>query len=188
MTHDEKLIRKFGPLIQICCLKYESKHRELKAILNSVASRVNTRKSVAIRYELAQMCLEYYDYNAMTANEVNYANDEEIISIKKYVNSITDNDVIYKAGSIIVIGIDENGPFFGKIEEIYEVDQELFFVYQPLQLLYFDEHYFAYLVALDENDYYEIMFKSLPNRIVGQLSKIEDKHYVAFKYARRKNI
>lgn len=53
MVHYCTIMRVVGPLKQIWCMRYESKHRQSKLSSNVVASRVNITKTLSIKHQLA---------------------------------------------------------------------------------------------------------------------------------------
>lgn len=55
MIHYPGIIKKFGPLVYLWSMRYESKHRASKAYANSNCCKKNLTKTLAIKHQL-QMC------------------------------------------------------------------------------------------------------------------------------------
>lgn len=119
MLHYKRLILQNEPLIKTSSMRFESKHREIKAILNAIASHKNILLSVGIRKQLSLthfMLSKYRNLNVAYGAEVQ--NDSVVhiyfplANTRKTLNNVTINDVTYKAGTVIVASITENEPIF----------------------------------------------------------------------------
>lgn len=149
MLHYVRLMLQNGPVIHTSSMRFESKHRLIKKILNATASRVDILLTVGIRIPLG---LTHFLYSSYKDSFVTYGNEilDDSISrhlplskSKRTVSSVTINDVTYKTGTVIVASISENGPVFGKITKIYVVENSIFFKYVLFQTIGFNKHFFA---------------------------------------------
>lgn len=52
LTHYPLIMKKIGPLLQTCTLRFEAKHRQLKLAANVVSSRINITHTLAIKHQL----------------------------------------------------------------------------------------------------------------------------------------
>lgn len=55
LVHYARLFVEFGPLIFIWCMRFESKHRQLKAVANATSCSKNLLKTIAIK-QMLKMC------------------------------------------------------------------------------------------------------------------------------------
>ena len=158
MLHYSQIIRMMGPLEHIQAIRGEAKHREGKLTANSVSTRVNICKTIAIKQQLIfsnKLLLNQgldsefasgrlREFCAETANELatstNYKADD-------YLG--VDYVKIYKCGSFIKIDEDDEFPTFAQIEEILIScqDNDILFYCNSFKTLSFYEHIFAYQIV-----------------------------------------
>ncbi|KAI4454099.1 hypothetical protein MML48_scaffold00000237 [Holotrichia oblita] len=100
LTHYPEIINKVGPIIHLSTLRYESKHRESKLYANSLASRVNVSRSLAIKHQL-KVCNRFINNKGLKNNtEVmqNSTSTQSILSIiPDFENICLTSDVTYEA-------------------------------------------------------------------------------------------
>ncbi|KAI4455641.1 hypothetical protein MML48_9g00001200 [Holotrichia oblita] len=100
LTHYPEIINKVGPIIHLSTLRYESKHRESKLYGNSLASRVNVSRSLAIKHQL-KVCNRFINNKGFKNNtEVmqNSTSTQSILSIiPDFENICLTSDVTYQA-------------------------------------------------------------------------------------------
>lgn len=159
MLHYVRLMRQNGPLNKMTSMRFESKHRELKRIAQGSSSNINMLVTIATRYLLSFMhCTfdEYKDlnitYGKKQKNMAEYEmknNFPEIKDAKKFqcFESVTVNNFTYSKSSIVVVYLGDESVEFGKIMNIFVVDDEISFEYTPLYSEYFDMFYFGYPIS-----------------------------------------
>ena len=113
-------------------LVFESKHREIKEIVLSMASRKNILISVGIRHELElinYLNLVYENVNIIFGSNLttisNSANFPGVETIK-VLSRITIDDIIYKTGVSILTNVDMNNLQFGVIQHVYYADEKIY--------------------------------------------------------------
>ncbi|OXU22871.1 hypothetical protein TSAR_010190, partial [Trichomalopsis sarcophagae] len=135
LTHYVRMIEKNGPVIKYSSMRYESKHRMLKTIVLNSSSNRNILKSIATRYELSLMQSNRLKYeNVYITYGKNLSSD--IINnyfpmhkTKVHISNVVINDVRYSEGTVIIVSMDEDGPEFGKIVNVFVVDDTILFQY-----------------------------------------------------------
>ena len=60
LLHYVDMIKKLGPLKHISAIRGEAKHRELKKIANSTVNRINLKRTIAIRVQMA-LCARFFN-------------------------------------------------------------------------------------------------------------------------------
>lgn len=102
LLHYVKLISKFGPLIKLSTIRFESKHCEIKEMLKGCKSNVNILKTIGIRYQLSKMDLGFDHYeNISTIYGPTIENIKDYLifpqaQIKYVVSNVIINDISYK--------------------------------------------------------------------------------------------
>lgn len=90
---------------------------------------------------------------------------------------------MYSKGTIINTEVNDNGPQFGKIKQIYIADNNIYLVISNLNVLYFEKHYHAFKVL--DNDAADVVrhINELPNNDYSAImTKILSDFYVATRY------
>lgn len=186
LIHYVQIMLKNGPVISVSAMRFESKHREIKAILQSTSCKKNILKTVGIRHQLSLMHNKFSKYDRMYIAYGPELNDTvnayfPTAQTIKLINNITINDVKYSAGIIIVANICKDGPCFGKIDKIFVVDDNIFFTYMPYKIIGFNYHYYAHSVIADET-IRKIDYDSMTTHTPCILSIINNVHYIATRH------
>ena len=170
MLHYTRMTRQNGPLIKVSSLRFESKHREVKIIVQNSCNRKNILMTIGTRYQLAIMHLvrsQYKDMYVTYGHELtdNLISDYfQIKSNKKSLKSVRINDGTYASGTIIATEITEYGVQYGEIDKVYSVYSDIYFRYIPLESIGFNSHYFATSVLNKINDRNIVNYKKLVTR------------------------
>ena len=187
VIHYKRMILQNGPLIKISSMRFESKHREIKAIIQATSSRRNILKTVGIRHQLCLMQYKYAQYKNLNINYGPAINDDSInihfqdSLVRQTLSNIIINDIKYKAETIIVATIGENCPGFGEIDKIYLVDNEIYFRYIPFYVIGFNTHYFAYSVVADMEKKLIISYDSISVKTPCTIYKKKRNHIHRYK-------
>lgn len=158
LLHYPKKILENGPVSKSSSMRFESFHRIIKAIVLNSSSHVQILKTVGTRYLLSLMNSQFskYEQNYVTygsKESTDLSNDLVSSSKTKYaVKSIAINHFNYSKGTVISLNFDLNLPTFGKINNIFVVDDKIVFQYIHLRTVGFDPHYFAYSITVDETE------------------------------------
>ena len=189
ILHYMKLILKNGPLIKLSVIRFKSKHRELKAIAQAMCSRKNILLSIALRHKLSKMHLQFSRYEDMyitygTKIEKNISVDTYFpkAKVKCALNSVAINDVTYRAQTVIITDVNDDGLQFGQISAVYFVDDKIYFKYVPFQTIGFNLHYFAHTVLENADNEKLIANDLLVTRTPCLISKKDDVTLIATRH------
>jgi hypothetical protein len=165
MLHYHRAIKRFGPLINIWCMRFEANHQKLKQYAR-ITSNVNLPLSLVQKNQLM--------LNDRILKEFSF--EEEVLFICDTTNKITNhplffnfknclpnsslllvkwiklNNCIYKSNMILSLGVQDILPLLGIITIIaVNENDEFFFIIQNLQTLGFSSHFYAYEVFPTEH-------------------------------------
>ena len=154
-----------GPLSHLNLLRFESKHRELKAIAMSTASRINPYHTIAVNEQL-RLCHRLLGKLGLTPKfELGHCYSLECVSLSAHFNIIQDalpidnflgswldvkwvdiNGIKYNIGSVVVLDVNPDEFLeFGKILNILaNGDQRVLFICEKLIAQSFNEEIHAY--------------------------------------------
>lgn len=171
MIHYSKIIKMSGPLSHLSVMRFESKHRELKAIATGTTSRLNICHTIALKEQL-RLCHRLsskigfsrkYEYGSGEIFEClsqcdRYFKFQDSIP-RTFVNSclsvqwVNIYGIIYRIGTFIMLDVNPEGfPHFGKIIKIFlNEDQQVCFVCESMIVDSFIEYMHAYQVTASEN-------------------------------------
>lgn len=170
LIHYVNIILRNGPTIIISAMRFESKHREIKSIVQSTSCKRNILKTIGVRHQLSLLHCTYSNYQKKYVTYGSEVRDDEVNyrfplgQERKSFNKLSVNDVTYSSGTIFVADIYANGPCFAKIEKIFVVDNEIFFKYIPFKIRGFNNHYFAYSVVAESTQKL-INYDSIASRV-----------------------
>lgn len=131
-----------GPLVNYWCMRFESRHRQLKSVATAISSTVNLVVSIAIKQTLKM----YYFMHSFRFN-IDTISEFEIEKDVKYYEKIEIDSLFYRKGTMVIIDNTQMDIIFGEITAIYEKNGQLFFVLRQYQEHVFDSHYYAYQVV-----------------------------------------
>ena len=162
MTHYPLIIKKMGPPSHIQSMRSESKHRQQKSTSNSVPTRVNICKTIAIKQQLmvANRLLlnkgfdpgfstgRLQELSVRTSTTLSEATSEDPNDYL-ITNSVRVFNTKYKIDFTVAIDVGDEFPIFGQIKEIlisHRTDDVIFFL-DTYKTISFHEHFFAYEVV-----------------------------------------
>ena len=151
-----------GPVIHYSSMKFERKNKKLKEMAVATTSNINLPLTIAIRHQL-QLCYitEFCQENMQTdiiLGPIKAYNASRIL--KTILPAFKTNGTVHTLKYIKIIGkkftvgttcitkINEDGPRFGKIKDIFLYDDmHTYFQVQQYDTLYFNHYYHAYNVV-----------------------------------------
>lgn len=158
-----------GPLLELWCMRYESKHSVLKSLANKLRNFKNIAKTLATRLQemtffeinglLSIYTLELgtsssilfgnYFYRDLLVENVEEFDDSVIIIIPKWLKY----GFLYKKGFMLYNGICEDGLLqFEEIIEIIVIENNPFFITKEWHTVEFTKNFHAYkLQNISEN-------------------------------------
>ncbi|XP_033222722.1 uncharacterized protein LOC117176577 [Belonocnema kinseyi] len=159
MVHCSLVISMMGPLEQLQAMKDESKHRKSKLTSNSVSTRVNICKTIAIKQQLMfsnrLLLNKGFDlgFSSGRLEELSGTTSDALFNVMNCeTNDFLTADFVkvfntqYKIEFTVIINLRDDFPVFAKIREIlisYKNNDAIFFcdVYKSMG---FCEHFYAY--------------------------------------------
>lgn len=170
IIHYPELLRKFGPLVNYWCMRYESRHRELKATSYSASGNKNSLYTVALK-EMLKFCNSFNKATMRPIIKYGFLDDEKcswkiLSSIKEDVlktatfhyNVYVDEEE-YKIGDVLLL---ETEPqlIFGKIVKVINSNNRIFFTLELYKECYKDYTYFAYRIK-NQNQFQTVAFEDV---------------------------
>ncbi|XP_008183178.1 uncharacterized protein LOC103309465 [Acyrthosiphon pisum] len=163
LTHYGRLLIKNGPLILTSCIRFEAKHKILKAFANSIPCRINLGHTLANKIQL-QMASRYLTMSGLgpdlkMSKSFIIAPTVELSSIflnkiptelKVYVSWLDYKGILYQPGMVLVLEVNLDNCIFGEIVKIFIGELKIpYFIYKQIITVGFDSHYYAYQVELN---------------------------------------
>lgn len=147
LLHYAQLFSEFGPAVFVWCIRYESKHRQLKAVAVTTSCSKNLLKTIAIK-KVLKMCAmvdEIANLKDISLGSVD-CKVRRVDNDLKYFNYVNIRGTMYAKETIVVvdnIGVEKH---FGKILKVSMHKTELYFHLQLYEEIYFDDHIHAYAI------------------------------------------
>jgi len=163
LTHYGGLLIKNGPLILTSSIRFEAKHKVLKAYANSIPCRINLGHTLANKIQL-QMASRYLTMSGLGSDlkmgkSYIIAPTEELPSfllnkipteLKSYTSRLDYKGILYQPGMILVLEVNLDNCIFGEIIKIFIGELQIpYFIYKQIITVGFDSHYYAYQVKLN---------------------------------------
>ncbi|KAE8743397.1 hypothetical protein FOCC_FOCC011002 [Frankliniella occidentalis] len=164
LLHYWRYVKAVGPLVHTSTSRYESKNREGKIAAYSTESRVNIIVTLMIKNQLKMsyqfLLKNHFDLNFVSGKRshcparivphfdafsvnLNILENERVACLK----FVEYGGTKYFIDSVVVYGITEDAPKFGKIESILiHGNSQLTFILQDFNVLAFNNHFSAYEV------------------------------------------
>jgi len=205
LDHYPALIRKFGPLVDVCTLRFEAKHSELKHVAKRAHNMKNILKTLATRHQFVQAY--HLSDSSFFKPKIQIASDGSapVYSLPSNVQSelfrvvghhvgavpsaksVTLKGLVYKCGLFVSYGSTSGLPDFAVIEDIFIVNSDVYFLLRT-GLCHFHEHYRAYEVDVGDtfhlahcyslSDYYPLPAYDFYRVGVGRRKFIMPKHFI----------
>lgn len=166
LVHYPHILRKIGPVVGLSTLRYEAKHRQSKVCANTVSSRVNITKTLAIKHQLnfsnrlvrqigfkdqKQFDMKINKTPTDIGSNLKEICDRDKVLFDNFKNShiiskYQHENRIYKQGQFICTSFDDDSlPMFASIKHILiNSKDEIYFLCESFETLNFNEHFFAY--------------------------------------------
>lgn len=200
LTHYPFIMRRYGPLRQLSCIRFEAKHKLAKCDAKVMLSRKNSTFSLALREQL-RLCYRVMSnkgfenriaFSTVLCKVASIENYEQLksdvpIDISEFecVKSAKVYGTCYSPGNILVISstTDISSISYGKIMHIVisTTKDKVFFLYRKLQNIGFCKH----LNAVEVMETLRLSFiphNSLVHYTTGAMRTISNKCYVLHDY------
>lgn len=191
LTHYPRILLENGPCIHFWCMRFESRHKELKANVTSTSCTKNLLQTIATK-QILKMCQTVH--NLESENNIIFFSpdskvyDEAINYFKEYVNSIEIFNKIqvsgttYKVGTFIVTNLQETEKQFGKILKVIKIENDIFFHLAIYEEVTFDEHVHSYIVEQKKEAAF-FKLSDLPIIAPCLYIKKNNTHFICTRYA-----
>ena len=181
LTHYPRLLLQLGPCIFFWCMRFESKHRDIKASAVSVSGSRNLLITVAKKQSLKM----FHMLQSLRENPVKYGPSKEYkqgsFSTLHY-SRVEINGTEYIPGMCILLDARKTEKEFGVIKTIKKLDNKVVFIIESHKELIFDENIGAFKVIRRKDNDREVKFDDLPICHPLSLVKIGDSKYLIPKY------
>lgn len=183
LLHYDRVIRLMGPLISMSMMRFESKHKVLKGILQSSANYINVTKSIATKHQqIATTCGDSYrDY--IESGIAKRISDEFIASHVDLLYNIRDASAVkwlklnhwtYRCGLFVI----ESG-FFQEIIKILSHNNDyMFFVQEYVTLEYIKNLNSVKIMLKNPSKFKIFKFDTLKNQRVYEKKIFNEEFYV----------
>lgn len=155
LLHYHRVIEQIGPPILVSAFKFESKHKELKAVARSISCRKNLPLTLATRHQL-KSCYKLNAKNgfadSITHGKLSYVHDyPSELNETEYicVEYFEINGIKYSNINVILYKYDLHFPIFYKIDKVFLKETDLHFVSflcTVLDTVSYSSHFMAFVV------------------------------------------
>lgn len=154
LLHYPRIIQNVGPPILISAFKFEAKHKELKKIAQSIASRKNLPLTLATRHQLTYshkllvntgLTDRYLHGKVLKLNNMTEIDND----VYNCVSFVEINGITYCDKNVILYRYEQDVPLFLKIEQVLSNESDkskIYFKCKVLKTINYSPHYMAYLV------------------------------------------
>jgi len=163
LTHYGSLLIKNGPLILTSSIRFEAKHKILKAFSNSIPCRINLGYTLTNKLQL-QMMNRYLTQTGLRPDlklgqssiisptvEIPSSFLKQLpIELKSFVSWMDFKGISYRVGMVLVLEVTLDSCIFGKIIKIVIGTSMIpYIIFIPLITIGFDSHFHAYQIELN---------------------------------------
>ena len=192
LTHYPGLLLKHGAPLSFWCMRYESRHRDVKAAFNATSGSNNPLVTVGIKESLkicnvfrdlenrTKIAFGPYDENLISAAILSVI-PGEFISNAQFFRHVSMFGEYYDLNTNLLLEIEETNCTFGQIQKMIYTNETIYFVLQKFEEVDFDEHKFAYIVK-NTNKFIFVNYEDLPNFPPCSLHPIKGINYVTTSY------
>ena len=168
MLHEPDVMKLLGPLEFLSCYRTESKHTEGKEIARRSNNRVNLPFTIAKRHQLKLafrlLCRRGFNVR-FKFSKLRYQHVEKLPNFAKFRTAIPPekiaewstakwveiNGTKYCLEYVVLVSLSSDQvPLFGQIRVILISEQKAHFVLELLDVIQFDEHFYAYETRLSD--------------------------------------
>lgn len=196
-VHYPRIMLQNGPVVFYSTMKYERKNKELKEFAVSSSNNINLPLTIAVRHQLLLSYKFVYHSNLDDSLQVGPVSDcNAHASLKTFIPNISQNVPVstlknvkilgrqFSLGTIFVIKICDEGPMFGIIKQIFYINNDnIYFVAQEYETMFFAHYYHAYQVRTKTNASVTLINVNLVPRLPPcQYFAKNENEFIATKY------
>lgn len=158
LVHYSRFLLLNGPIVNYWTMRFESRHRQLKAVATAISCNIDLLKTIAVK-ECLKMCHMMQTY--MCDTEIATVVQKKIKNIT-YYTKIELNGSFYSKNTFVVIDNTDIEKIFGKITCIFKEDGIVKFEMDQYSELTFNEHIHAYEIDLNSRTRITKSYTDLP--------------------------
>lgn len=188
--HYPTVMEENGPCVHYSGIRFESRHRDLKGTVQSTNSSKNLLITITIK-QLLMMCklfnfskfddsfkLGTSDDSCLQARS--FFSDDQNCNMKKY-KYVEIGGIEIRIGTFLVTSFENSETEFGKVEEIINVNDDIFLYVTIYEEISFNDHVHAYSVKKTTVKKC-LNFYDLPEMPPSLSVNRNNEHYLAFRY------
>lgn len=204
LVHYPQLMRLYGPLVHLSCMRFEAKHQYFKKLSSVVCNYKNISKTLATRHQMRQ-CWEQANLASLgkevghtgSCSEVGGSFLPDVVAralqrrldvpledaVLQTTKSLVCNDVPYRVGELKVIEViqSEDIPIFLEIKALYCTYGQWFVVGKKMVPSSFESHFHSFKV--EERGWIALKVgEEVDHHGLDMYSSMEGEHYVALRY------
>lgn len=173
LIHYARILLLFGPCVHFWCMRFESRHRDIRASAQGTSSKINLLFTVALK-QVLKMC-EFLNNNQCEDDVV--FDSKSSLGNGKY-SSVMIHATKYELGTFIVLDVSEPDIKFGKIIKIERNTETVKFTVEVFEELYFDSHTMSYIIDINPDTISTAILSEIS--IMPPVSVIKRQKHVSF--------
>ncbi|XP_063918286.1 uncharacterized protein LOC135133729 [Zophobas morio] len=187
MIHYPYIILKMGPLIGLCCMRFEAKHGYFKNLVTKLKNYKSLCKTLSFRHQ-EHIWHQWNNINLGyqplygKCSQINYKNKLYSVSLKHFVdsilgvednysvtvtNSVTAFSTFFQKKMFVTLEHDEKYPLFSEIIELLIINNSPYLICTTWDTITFNEIYQAYIIRSPNNTIFEIVDLKSVNHFVS---------------------
>ena len=155
IIHYPRIILRNGPVIHFWCMRFESRHREIKSTAEATSCTKNLLVTIA-KKQMLKMCDMMNSVGSYCTSLIlgpiddskkarDYMTNIKIEEQCTHHKNIEINGNKLRLGTFIATNIVDIEKEFGQIQDIINIDGQIYFYVNVLEEITFDDHYHAYI-------------------------------------------
>lgn len=208
LTHYGRILKKNGPIILTSSIRFEAKHKVLKAIANAIPCRINLGYTISYKLQL-QMVTRFLSNTSFIEQDLRLGLGKYLNTYSEFpddlVNILPDEfksnctsfswleykGIYYKKKILLVLENNLDGCIFGEVTFIFVGKSQIpFFLVNPVYTVGFDNHFHAFEIVIDNSNV--INYSNLTGCYINELYDItptvprvlgNSKTYATLRYA-----
>ncbi|XP_008189903.1 uncharacterized protein LOC103311874 [Acyrthosiphon pisum] len=170
MAHYGRILKKNGPIILTSSIRFEAKHKVLKAIANAIPCRINLGYTLAYKLQL-QMVARFLSNLSLNVQDLKLGLGKDVHTYAEFPHDLVDKlpeefktdclsfawleykGIYYRKHILLVLENNLDGLIFGEVVFIFVGKSQIpFFLFKPVYTVGFDNHFHAFEVVIDNSN------------------------------------
>ncbi|XP_064468606.1 uncharacterized protein LOC135381211 [Ornithodoros turicata] len=170
LAHYPSFVYKYGPLVNIWAMRFESKHQYFKDMVRKLRNFKNVIQMLSVRHQYLQAYVLSQTLNDSLVSVIGsqpvlfehvpdvvkgYITGKNIVSpAVSVLKSVRIDSIEYGPGMFLLHEVsDIDLPKFNEICAIFSIDKQIVFQMRELVTIEFDEHYYFYVITRDDRSF-----------------------------------